>query len=638
MVILKNQFHMAFFATALVITLSVFLYTLLQKRTDRPQNKWFLVVLCIIGLNSVAELFTAVLEPFVISNYAKFIGMAIAQNIYFLFHNALCPALYAYVSTVTGINRRRSKLRTFLLHIPFAFTAIMVVLNPIFNWIFYYDNNLQFHRNWGEYLIYAAAVFYFALSVFQLLFSWNAITPRRSAALSYLFLLTFVGVLVQFINIDIKSELFAEALALMGAMIAIESEDDRIDADTGIYNRRALHMDIHNLLSLKDGAELIFVKVHNASLIERVSRSADYDVFSVAVTDFLKTLVPRYDIYLPNKDCFIIMCKVNEHRNVEELVKRITARFNTIWQFYGNSFKLDASVLHANLPDEIKTYEDVVYIADCIIPSHGINDKNAIKWIMRRADIESAIKKCLTDNGFEVYYQPTLCVDGRTIHGAEALVRMNSSDVGSVLPEEFIPIAERIGLVDDIDDFVLSEVCKLIKSGILQEKHMDSINVNLSVIQCLKPGFFKHILNIIDAYEIDHSLINFEITESVGPDDYQALSKVTHQLKAAGFNLSMDDYGTGYSNVDGIFSLDFDVVKIDKSILWGAEKEDRGRIILENSIRMIHGLGCKVLVEGVETEEQLSMLQSYGVDYLQGFHFSKPLPKDSFISYINSGV
>ena len=142
-------------------------------------------------------------------------------------------------------------------------------------------------------------------------------------------------------------------------------------------------------------------------------------------------------------------------------------------------------------------------------------------------------------------------------------------------------------------------------------------------------------MEIVNGFDIDHSWINFEVTESVGAEDYEALSAIAHNLKGEGFSLSMDDYGTGYSNMEGIFSLDFDIVKIDKSILWNAEKLSRGRIILENSVRMIHDLGCDVLVEGVETDEQIALLSRLNVDFLQGFYFSKPVPKERFLEVIS---
>ena len=128
--------------------------------------------------------------------------------------------------------------------------------------------------------------------------------------------------------------------------------------------------------------------------------------------------------------------------------------------------------------------------------------------------------------------------------------------------------------------------------------------------------------------------INFEITESIAADDYEMLSEVIRRLKNEGFLFSMDDYGTGYSNVSAVFSLNLDVVKIDKSLLWGAEKSKLGMIILENTIRMIRQMGKKILVEGVETAEQIELLKRLNVDYLQGFYFSKPIPLDDFMILI----
>jgi EAL domain-containing protein (putative c-di-GMP-specific phosphodiesterase class I) len=113
------------------------------------------------------------------------------------------------------------------------------------------------------------------------------------------------------------------------------------------------------------------------------------------------------------------------------------------------------------------------------------------------------------------------------------------------------------------------------------------------------------------------------------------LGNVIKQLKQDGFMFSMDDYGTGYSNVSAVFSLNLDVVKIDKSLLWGAEKSELGMIILENTIRMIQQMKKLILVEGVETVDQIYLLKKLNVDYLQGFYYSKPIPKDEFVKLIS---
>ena len=146
-------------------------------------------------------------------------------------------------------------------------------------------------------------------------------------------------------------------------------------------------------------------------------------------------------------------------------------------------------------------------------------------------------------------------------------------------------------------------------------------------------GFVNKILGIVNQYDIPKNFINFEITESVSANDYELLADVIRELKSNGFLFSMDDYGTGYSNMHTLFSLDFDIVKIDKSILWDAEKSEIGQIILENCVHMIRQMKRKILVEGVETESQINRLKALGVDYLQGYYFSKPITQNAFLKY-----
>ena len=164
---------------------------------------------------------------------------------------------------------------------------------------------------------------------------------------------------------------------------------------------------------------------------------------------------------------------------------------------------------------------------------------------------------------------------------------------------------------------------------------MSNVNVNLSVIHCMRPGFVEDTIAIVNKYGVRKKSINFEITESLAADDYEIFKNIISRLKKEGFMFSMDDYGTGYSNVNSIFSLDFDVIKIDKSILWAAEKNELGMTILENTIRMIQQMKLKIQVEGVETLEQIKLLERLKVDYLQGYYFSKPIPKNDLVKMIS---
>ncbi len=622
------QLHVAFYVTATILSVTVLMFTIVQRRTDRPQNKPFIIILGLIIANAVSATIAAYAHPRALESHTAYMLLESSMFLYFILHSAMSPMLYYYVLSVTGTLRRRSSTAIAVYALPFLATEVLAFTNPFFHTVFFYGTDMSYNRSWGMYIIYGVAALYFVLATVHLMSSWNAINSRRRMALSYFFLLAITGVIIQLIFVDIKCELFAEALALLGAMLAVESEDDRMHPDTGIYNRRALQMDINNSILMGDKVPLIFIKVLNTKIVERVTGSSNDDVLSLACAEFFKTLLPRHQIYHPNPSAFVLDCRGADLNTLE---KKIHDRFEKEWDIAGASFLFKAVVIKASIPDQLQSVGDVFYVADSLIPANISKKEADVGWLLRRAEIERAIRRSVEEGHFEVYYQPTYHVDNSELHGAEALVRMNDSVAGFVSPEEFIPVAEQIGLIGDVDEFVLRDVCEFLKNGTPSSKVMECINVNLSVIECLRPEFVSRIVDIVDSYGVAHDRLNFEITESVKAEDYEALAKVASELKKNGFSLSMDDYGTGFSNMESIFALDFDIVKIDKSILWHAEKETRGAIILEHSIRMIHSLGLKVLVEGVETESHLRMVRDFGVDYLQGFYFSKPVPKAEFV-------
>ena len=633
-------FHIALYAAAFMISTTGLIFTFIQQRTDKLQNKIYIMLVAIVALNSVSLTVSEIAAPLRMDSGFWFNVVRAAEYTYFLFHTALCPLFFLYVQSVCGGNLTLSMKKNITYASLFLITEFMAVINPLTSWVYYFDENRDFTRSWAEYLIYFAAIVYFSLSIFKLLFTWNALTVKRRLALIYFFIMVIVGVALQFVDINLKTELFAEALALLGVMTTIESEDDRIDVDTGIYNRKALQTDLSSYIVSKGHLQLICIKVTNADLVGRATGSDNPDLLPTVVSAYLRTLVPRYCIYSTSPGTFIITVMDASEKKGLDIASTISNRFEKVWHFGDSELVLGAVIMAASVPERIKSANDALYMADCPIPAG--NDKKVLSgrdldYLMRRSAVEEAISRGLEQNYFEVYYQPTYSLIDRRLHGAEALIRLHDSELGNVFPDEFIPIAEQIGLIEEIDDFVLREVCDFISSGIPMRYGVESINVNLSVLECMQPDFVEHINTVTEEYGVDKERINFEITESVAASDYELLSSVVAALKADGFRFSMDDYGTGYSNMRAIFLLDFDVVKIDKSILWSAEESELGRIILENSVHMIKQMKREILVEGVETERQIDMLAALSVDYLQGFFFSKPIPKKDFISLISHG-
>ena len=633
---LNNSFGLGVSISELLICVVNLIYTFIQGRTDKIQNKIFITMLCILIINSINGIIVAIYGEIGYTNAYSFIALSRSDYVYFVTHTALCPMFFYYVSNVSRVSIRLNNMRNWLMILPFLITELMALTNPFTHWVWSFDSNMEFQREWGETVIYFAALFYYVFGFFILISSWGVISKKRKIALAFFFILVTVGVIAQLIDKNLEVEILAEAVGLTGVMMSVENEEDRIDFGMGFYNRVALSLDFEGCIKHNRWGSMVVLHINNYDVINRFAGNDSTNVISEIISDYLTTLVKRYHIYVPDKETYVFTLYEKEPEQVDAIVNSLAKRLEEPWEYKDFTIQINASIMVGTFPNQIRSVSEMLYMIENPIPSTKekvIFKGDDLDFVMRKQAVENAISRGFTYDEYEVYYQPTYHIDG-TLHGAEALIRLHDQEMGNLYPDEFIPIAEQNGLVDDIDDFVLDEVCKFLKSGIPQKYGIDNINVNLSVLQCMKPGFVENVNHIVEKYGIKKGLINFEITESIAADDYDILANVIKSLKVDGFLFSMDDYGTGYSNVSAVFSLNLDVVKVDKSLLWGAEKSGLGMIILENTIRMIKQMDKLILVEGVETLDQIELLKKLKVDYLQGFYYSKPIPKDEFVKLI----
>ena len=635
--IIPMQVALGFSISAVLISLSNLIYTCIHGQVKKTNNLLFIAMLFILMINASCGIVSSLVDGYRQTSDTAYFIQRVSRYIYFITHTALCPLLYFYTSSVVGQSIRENVKKTLLLATPFFITEILVISNPLTYISWHFDEFREFHRGIGELGVYLAAAFYYIMTIVLILFSWRTLSKKRKTVLLWCFGTVLLGILIQLFVKTLRVEVLFETIGVTGILMCIENEDDRTNAVIGTYNRQALSMDLEAAFANYKQLYFDVVRVTNSDIISRLTCSGNADLIYAQIAAYLKTVVPEYSVYAANPGVFVLVLYHKNEDEVNEIVSTIEHRFADTWDSGEISVPISIVQMIGNLPNHITSISEAFYMMDAPLPVEL--DKNVLKdddldYLLRRVAVEGAVSRGLEEGSFEVYYQPTYHID-ETLHGAEALLRMHDSILGDVYPDEFIPAAESMGMIDKIDEYVLKEVCDFVKTGIPKQHGMDSINVNLSVIQCMKTGFVERVLEIVDGAGVKRSFINFEITESVAATDYKLLKDVVKKLKSLGFMFSMDDYGTGYSNINSAFSLNFDVVKIDKSILWEAEKSRMGSVVLENSIRMMKEMDKEILVEGVETETQVKLLKELKVDYLQGFYYSRPVPKDDFIELIS---
>lgn len=260
-------------------------------------------------------------------------------------------------------------------------------------------------------------------------------------------------------------------------------------------------------------------------------------------------------------------------------------------------------------------------------------DDELRKDLLQQRKITESAQEALDSNQFVVYYQPKFHVKEEKVHGAEALVRWIHPELGFMNPATFIPIFEKNGFIKNLDYYVWKEVCRTIKYWKDAGMELIPISVNVSRRDFEDEMLAESIIALVDHYGIDHSLLHLEVTESSYSDNPQRITNTIHKFHDAGFVVELDDFGSGYSSMVALKELDIDILKLDMSIIQ-RDNPVSDRSILDFSMQLAHMMQLKTVAEGVETKEQMQRIASLGGDYIQGYYYSKPLPKAEFEKFI----
>lgn len=266
---------------------------------------------------------------------------------------------------------------------------------------------------------------------------------------------------------------------------------------------------------------------------------------------------------------------------------------------------------------------------------HGfIYDERLTKVISTDSQLESHMEAALKKEEFLVYIQPKVAVDTQLPVGGEALVRWNSETFGFLAPGQFIPLFEKNGFVQELDFYMLERVLQFLKDRFDKGLPPITIAVNQSRQHSFNPNYLNRLQSLVDKYGVPPKYVELEITESMILENMEKMIETIKAMRKMGFQISIDDFGSGYTSLSFLRRVDVDVIKIDRSLIDGAEQSRKKYTMLEYLIAMIHALGVEVVCEGVETQEQLALVRKVHGDIVQGYYYAKPMSKEDFELYI----
>ncbi|MEL0169862.1 MAG: EAL domain-containing protein [Pseudomonadaceae bacterium] len=250
-----------------------------------------------------------------------------------------------------------------------------------------------------------------------------------------------------------------------------------------------------------------------------------------------------------------------------------------------------------------------------------------------RLDLERDLRAALSADQFELHYQPTIRALDGTVIGVEALLRWNRTGHGLVPPDRFIPLAEQLGLIVQIGDWVIQQACQQMAYWRDQGLAIP-IAVNLSPAQLSHPSLIEHVARFTQQFGIQPGMLHMEVTESMMLSDPEEAIRHLQDLRDLGVDLSIDDFGTGYSSMAYLKRLPVNKIKLDRSFIQQIASDSREADLCAGIIALAHKLGLAVVAEGVETREQQDILAAMECDIFQGYLFSKPLPSDEATRFL----
>lgn len=416
------------------------------------------------------------------------------------------------------------------------------------------------------------------------------------------------------------------------------------DALTGLANRFLFEQSLNYLIKhadkQKENLAVLFLDLDRFKLINDTSGHFVGDrILQQAVERIKSVLSPHHVLARFEGDKFsIIYPHLDSQESVAELARQIQMAFEPPFIFEENEYFLSVSMGVSFYPTDGINDEQLMKNADiALFSAKSISQSSVVYYTEQmnsvfsdRVEFESYLRKALKKEEFLLYYQPQISIENGQLSGCEALIRWDHPKLGLVQPIHFIPLAEEIGLIEEIGLWVLETACQQVKAW--QEKGLAPfpISINVSFRQFLRKDFVEQVYYIIKKEKIDPKWIHLEITESTTVQDLQYSIALVKELKRIGVSVSLDDFGTGYSALSVLKDFTLDILKIDRSFIRNLSDVDEDRAIVKAIIMMCKGLRLKVIAEGVETEAQIELLKSFGCEVAQGYFYSKPVPSKLF--------
>lgn len=546
-------------------------------------------------------------------------------------------AFFALMYMYTDIYTVKSVYNKMMLKygVVVAAAVLMIYILPI-DYFVDAKEGVLYSQGPSCYATYGFALTTVVIVTVRLIMDRAKITKSRRIAVMIWMGVWVLAALIQFFFPKILLVGFASAIGMLVLYLMLENPGYNIDRQTGLFNHEAFMQYAGELYAMNTPFSALEIILAHGSF--KMMRTELEDEIIAEAVKYLSGITDAITFRNASTEILLVFA---DKEKADEGVKAVRRRFEKGW---GNNAGILITPNWIYAPDSriSDNAEELLYLMKYIsrdskefTENHyfEVTSEFALK-LRREKDMEQLIMNSIVNDKVEVWYQPIFSTEHHRFISAEALVRIRDNDGKLVPPGAFIEIAERNGMILQLGEIVFRKVCNFINGSQISLFGVDYIEVNLSVVQCAYRDLAHDYIRIMEESGVSPKQINLEITESASMNARKTLLENMNKLMDYGVSFSLDDFGTGQSNLDYIVDMPVEIVKFDKGMTNAYFENGKAKYIMDAAMNMIRGMDLKIVSEGIETEEQFCTMENLGINYIQGYYFSKPLPADEFIEFI----
>lgn len=614
----------------------LFLANLIKTQLRSKRTVAFQFLLCVMMLAAFFKVGSDIVKKFADSDLIY----ALVQSVTLYIKTLSFFAFYAYIQTFTHKFWEKS-LRVRINYVILLIVSISILSSPWTEFCFKIEKNGNIQRRpffWLVSILILIAIIHAVIILWERRREYTVQRMALCMVLTFGFLITAIIEVVQMKKYSVFSVYIV--FFMYAFYLSLQSPDFYVDNATGAFNRNGFLEVLKERIAYQTETGCLLVRVRNFNSMNQIYGEDMLRTVQIRIRNILEENAEDGVVYHIGASTFAVMFKAQE--DVGQMYMRVKDKIPTVWMVNGEAVNHEYSFYQVTYPEDGEDLEELVQRIHYARSDHE-NHHRPGELIMLRHDtvaevelkkkVAHLVEEAIMDNSLELHFQPIYSIEKNRITSLEVLSRLKDENKKYINPEFFIHVAEENHTIIQLGEQIFRKACIFASQNKIFDYGIEDININLSPAQCRYEGLTEILVDIANEYDISMEKMHLEITESEFTDK-DAVERTLKRLKETGAKVALDDFGTGCSTLSNILELPVDFVKIDKSLVWSfAEGKNQ---FLNDLMPLIRAEGKKIIAEGIETQEHIDIIKRLQGNFLQGYHFSKPLPEEQFMKFLKN--